>query len=327
MRGIPISGKSCALLGPLLCAFAAQVSQAGSYSDAVLADNPLAYYRLNESTGSTAASIGSAAGVDATYVNIPGATATNTSALDQAGPPLPGFDASNRSVFFEPEDGPASDGSDTPLIVKAWDAIGTDPLALDGSTGLTIEAWIRRSTPTVTSGAENEGIASRYQQDGAGLGSGGRSYNLFYDNDINAIAMAVSDDGAFKSAGVLEATDFDVPVGEWLHVVGTYAPPSGPDPATMAIFVNGEEVANRTTTLNSLFSGAADFWIGQQFTTADNWTFEGNIDEVAIYDQVLSDQAILGHYQAAIPEPSSLVVLVLGVVAFGSLKIRQPQLQ
>lgn len=297
------------------CLLMSNSAKAGLYSDSVLLDNPVGYYRLDETSGPTAANSGTASGIDGTFFNIPGATTNNMSALGEAGAPLPGFDPTNKSVLFDPEDGALSTGSDSPIIEVEWNASGSNPLALDGSTGLTVEAWIRRATPVANVGNENEGIAGRYQVDGAGLGDPGRAYVLYYDNDINALAFAISDSGSFNSVGVLEATDYDVPVDEWLHVVGTYSPAAGPDSAMITLYVNGEEIGSRDTTVASIFNGAADFWIGQQFNNDDNWSFEGNIDEVAIYDKVLSEERIAAHYQAAIPEPGSLVLVGMGFTA------------
>lgn len=286
---------------------------AGLYSDAVLSDAPLAYYRLNETSGTTAANIGSASGIDATYEFIPGATATNTSEYGQPGPDGPGFDASNFSIFLDPEEG----SGDNPAVVRPWS--GPDPLAIDGSTGLTLEAWVKRGPQTFETSNDSEGIVGRYQDNTASPdGMEARSYLLAYDDEDNAFTFVITDLGNFSDADQLTADSYAVPLDEWIHVAATYAPPAlvnPADPGMMKLYVNGTEVASKTTTKTFLYTGQADMWIGRQFTNSDQWTFEGNIDEVAIYDKPLSGDAILAHYTAAVPEPSTYALAAVGFLA------------
>jgi hypothetical protein len=303
---------------------------ASIYSAAVLADGPLAYYRLDETTGAVADNLGSAgAVVDATYVNL--GTGTGANNIGQAGPRpgditgsevIDGLESTNAAPRFAPLTTPAF-----PRVEVPWNPIGPNPLALDGTTGLTLEAWIYRDPQTVLTSNDNEGIISRFQQFQGGVSGqpGARGYNLYYDDDINAFGFSTSHNGSAQSVangGVLEATDYDVPVGEWVHVVATYE--SNGSAADLAIYANGEMVASTTsTTVLSLYAGQADFWIGQQFNNNRQWTFEGSIDEVAVYDYALSASQILSHYQAAIvPEPAALTV-ALGAVLWVGMVIRR----
>lgn len=291
-----------ALLASMLVAGLNASVAFGQYSNKVFSDSPIAYYRLEETSGTIATNSGSLGmAVDGTFLNLGSDTGVNN--IAQAGPRLgdlaggfaiDGFGADNKAVRLSPLTAP-----DFPGVEVPWDTEGANPLALDGSTGLTLEAWIYRDLPIV-SGSDNEGIVARYQDDTASPdGAEARAYNLYYDDDINGFGFAISDDGNFDSAnGVLEAVDYDVPLQEWVHVAATLEP-MGTGSANMSIYANGNLVANRTTPLTSLYTGAADFWIGQQFTTANNWTFEGTIDEVAVYDYPLTATRILEHYEAA----------------------------
>ena len=77
----------------VLLALAARVDASVHYSDTVLAQNPIAYYRLNETTGTTAFDL--VGGNNAIY----GSALT----LGQAGPrptQFGGFEADNRAVQF-----------------------------------------------------------------------------------------------------------------------------------------------------------------------------------------------------------------------------------
>jgi hypothetical protein len=289
---------------------------ASIYSAALLADGPLAYYRLDETTGTLADNLGSAgATVDGTYVNL--GTGSGANNIGQVGPrpgdlsgsdAINGLESTNNAARFAPLTAPAF-----PRVEVPWNPIGPNPLALDGTTGLTLEAWIYRDPQAVLTSNDNEGIISRFQQFQGGISGqpGARGYNLYYDDDINAFGFSTSHNGSAQSVangGVVEATGYDVPLGEWVHVVATYE--SNGAVANLAIYANGEVVASTTsTTVLSLYSGQADFWIGQQFNNNRQWTFEGSIDEVAVYNYALSASQILGHYEAAVvPEPGAIVL-------------------
>ncbi|WP_425396418.1 LamG-like jellyroll fold domain-containing protein [Aeoliella sp.] len=306
---LPLLATTLLALSPVVCT----ASLAGTYSDAVLADNPLAYYRLNETSGSTAANSGTAAGIDAVYDSIPGGTAENMSAYGVPGPNLPGFDPSNTSILIDPNEGAGGN----PAVVRAW--TDPDPLAIDGATGLSLEAWVKLAPQSIDTSNDSEGIVGRYQDNLASPdGMEARSYLLGYDEEDNAFIFLVTDLGNFSHADQLIASDYDVPLEEWLHVVSTYSPPglvNPGDPGMMKIYVNGEEVASKETTKTSIYTGQTDLWIGRQYQNTDQWTFEGNIDEVAIYDYPLSPDAVARHYAAAIPEPGSVALAVLGTLA------------
>ncbi|MEX2171740.1 MAG: LamG domain-containing protein [Pirellulales bacterium] len=318
-------------LAPGLPAFA------GSYSAAVLLDNPVAYYRLDETTGATASNLGTGAGINGTYVNIPGVTVNNMSNYGQPGPrpaAFPGFESGNNSAFFDPENGSVAASTTFPRVEVV---APNNPLTITGA--LTLEAWIKRSAQAVD-GGNNEGIVGRFRQDQDPVTAGlqqARSYVLYFDSTTNpdnstgtpGIGFALSSSGTFQSANNYEFAA-DIPEGKWTHVAAVFDPGR-----RVEVYVNGlsigelidDDVVDTAADIqilsDPLFSGLADFWIGQQFTGADEWTFEGNIDEVAVYASALSDAQILNHFQAAqVPEPKSwqLALLVGATVWLGRRK-------
>jgi hypothetical protein len=76
------------------------------------------------------------------------------------------------------------------------------------------------------------------------------------------------------------------------HVVGTY---SG---TQMRLYLNGSEVGSPVADTGSIAAFTAVLRLGRAATGGD--TFDGVIDEVAVYDGVLSDARILAHYNAGI---------------------------
>lgn len=94
----------------------------------------------------------------------------------------------------------------------------------------------------------------------------------------------------------------------WYHVAWTYSAA----PGTQEIFVNGVLVATDTGK-GAISGGGTELAIG--WTGRDsNDAFNGKIDDVRIYDNVLSQAEIA----ALIPEPSVLGIIALsGLFAFG----------
>ena len=269
--------------------------RASAYSDAVLADNPVAYYRLDGTTNDFAANAGSGgAQLDANYVNVgvgegkrnvgqPGARPG-----DPAGSfPIDGLEADNKAVHL----GHDVDNPALYAYLERPDFIGS-PVDVTGA--LTLEAWIYRDPQLAT--GNNEGVVGRYQ--GATFGNQ-RSYSLYYNPRTGGgLGFVLSDNGTFQTGFDLKGPT--IPEGEWTHVAATY------DPSTrMALYVNGELVIERTDPIGipaAIFDSSAPLWIGAQFSLASNTMFEGKIDEVAVYSGALSDAAILGHYEAAVSD-------------------------
>ena len=48
---------------------------------------------------------------------------------------------------------------------------------------------------------------------------------------------------------------------------------------------------------------------------AATFFFNGKLDEIAVYGRALGYDEIVDHYRAAIPEPSSLILVALGTLA------------
>ncbi len=273
----------------LLLSLTAQPAQA-QYSAAVLADGPVAYYRLNEQGDGLTffAQEASNPSLDAAFENIGLFGETGPNNIGQVGPRpgdiaggfvIDGFAADNRAVHF----GRAASGYSR--IELADDANTPNPLDITGS--LTLEAWVNRDAQT--DGGANEGIISKY------FGTGNnRSYNLFYDPTPGVVGFVISDTGLYSAANeILSPTD--LAIGEWTHVVGVFNQAD----QSLSLYFNGQLVASRTSAATSIFDGTAPFHIGHQFNTSPNSTFEGRIDEAAIYNKALTDAQVLTHFEAA----------------------------
>lgn len=279
----------------LVVAACPSLSHASAYSDAVLADNPVAYYRLDGTTNDFAANAGSGgAALDANYIEIGAGEGKRN--VGQAGPrpgdpagsfPIDGLEEDNKAVHL----GHDPENPTLYAYMERPDFLGS-PVDITG--GITLEAWIYRD-PQLANG-NNEGIVGRYQ--GSTFGNQ-RSYSLYYNPRTGGgLGFVLSDNGSFQSGFDLKGPT--IPEGEWTHIAATFSPST-----RMALFINGALVAERTDPTGipaAIFDSAAPLWIGAQFSLAANTMFEGKIDEVAVYNTTLSDAAILAHYETAVSD-------------------------
>ena len=79
----------------------------------------------------------------------------------------------------------------------------------------------------------------------------------------------------------------------WAHVSATYD-----NETELKIYVNGEEVYNKSD-INPLMTGNAKMTLGKQiFTFADRAWTNGVVDEVAVYDRALTSDEVMQNYMA-----------------------------
>jgi hypothetical protein len=64
----------------------------------------------------------------------------------------------------------------------------------------------------------------------------------------------------------------------------------------------------------SVFTGTPFLEIGGRDVGGFTEMWNGKIDEVAVYDGVLTPQRIAAHYAAGVPEPSAALLSMLGLI-------------
>lgn len=95
---------------------------------------------------------------------------------------------------------------------------------------------------------------------------------------------------------------FSVFPNRWYHAVVTYSD-------TIGLWVDGLLIASQSYPANP-FDGT-DFRLGRHNEADPQW-FQGSIDDVRFYDHVLASEEIQALAAEGVPEPASLVLLVLG---------------
>jgi hypothetical protein len=259
----------------------------GPYKSAVLAKQPVGYWRLGEQVGPTAADA-SGFGSDGTYVGNP--------ALGQAGALVNDHDT---AIGLN---GPGSrDYVEVPDLVSQAFSQPTSGL------GLTVEVWIRPDVLTFR-GETRE----RYIHWLGKCGSGECEWGLrFYSQDSpsrpNRLSAYIwNPDGGEGAGAYFQDT---LTPGAWIHVVAVYEPgdqdtdpPAGvhiyrdgvhrlgpPSPGTLyrtfGIVALHGRLPLRFGTRDAAISGSA----GASYLT-------GGLDEVAIYPRVLTPDEILENY-------------------------------
>jgi hypothetical protein len=232
--------------------FGLPAANAATYSDTVKADNPIAYYRLEETSGATAADSSASGAYSATY-NVAGA-------YPQLG--QPGIDTNSISLSS------AAGASGIAGYYADFNPQGP----------FSFELWARpTSAPT---GGDHRCPIGNFGGWGTGGGYGSGWYIYQTPNPGSAFALVSAPTGVWITSSYSLFT--------WYHLVGTY------DGTNFALYVNGALMGSAPHA-TYLANPGNPMGIGQR---ADGYgTWDGNLDEVAIYTNALSLARIQAHYQ------------------------------
>ncbi len=137
-----------------------------------------------------------------------------------------------------------------------------------------VSAWVR---PATISGTYSYIISSHYA---GSTEVQGYCLRIYSDN----IYFAVKDESATRYA-----SSDTISAGDWYHIVGVYRHTEGATyPYKIELYVNGE-LAGQNTYLEAITSCTADFYIGCNYVSGStiNYPFNGDIDNIMIYDRAL----------------------------------------
>lgn len=233
------------------------------YSQAILKDRPIAFWRLNELAGTAAYDY--AGGYNGIYTNT---------ALGQAGHTL--LDTRRAVRLGSP--------STTNSLVHG---IGLD-FSGTGNAVFSVEAWVNGAAQTSDSGIVTKGY-----------GSGGEQFNLDCGGPNRAFRFFVRS----ASGGVHLVNSSVVPNSQWHHVVGVCNQAGGVVSLYVDGISAGQAAITPGTgllpsaapvTIGSRRSGA---------TTAYDFQFKGLISHVAMYDRALSAAQVQAHFAEATNRP------------------------
>lgn len=275
LRGAGVAGLAGMLRGPLV----RTVRASDQYSSVVLAKGPVGYWRLGELTGTTA-SDSSGNGYDGTYLG---------------NPTLGGPGAINN----DPDTAVTLNGGGD--YVEIQDQSGAPFSQPTSTVGLTVEVWMRPDAlifPGETSDPYihwlGKGIPSNYEW-------GFRFYSGDSPDRPNRISAYIWNPSGGEGAGAYFQDALTA--GAWIHVVACYEPGdlNTDPPAGVHIYRDGVHRLGPPSpgTLYQTYgispqNGSAPVRLGARNNL--NLTFQGGLDEVAIYPRVLSADEILENY-------------------------------
>ena len=246
--------------------FGVNTALGSDYPGTILADNPVAYYRLEEISGGLATD-SSPNHFDGSYVQ--NSTGTYPQ-LAQAG-------IDTNSVFF-------NGTADSAHVVIPYN-IQLSPTATDGKTGapFSAECWAQATSPSSSDYTSPLAMSGAYSGAYQAAGSGWNFYQTQGPNSVWALFI--------RGTGVNALNGPKVTLLTWYHLAVTW------DGTTATFYVNGVAQASSAITYYAVDPVAAyDGSIGSGPQTGHG-AFAGGVDEVAFYTNALSAAQILNHYQ------------------------------
>jgi len=281
------------LLLAALVATATAASKPSRYADLVLADKPVAYWRLND-TGPTA--LNSAPGAKAALLN--GAVEGKVAVGQRAQP-------SEQFPEFEP-DSAAAGFSGQGQFIRVKDPGANSPLDFAKGDAITMEAWVyvnslkdgqyvyvvgKGRTGNKGFEANNQNYALRLHGEG---GAACVSF-LFRDAEKGAIAAKAkaTKEEAEKNWHRWTSNDGFLPGSGWHHVAVTYTFGKG---ASVKGYLDGVEVKGKWDMGGQ--SDAApvvdddEVWLGSSMGAQAGSTFNGLLNEVAIHRRALDAKTL-----------------------------------
>jgi len=249
-------------------------TSAEPYAYAVLANHPAAYWRLNETNDTTFSSSQaydySGNNLNAAY----GSSATD----DQAGPQspaFPGFEADNSSVLM------VNGSPNANLVVP--------DLNLDTNT-VTITAWINPS-----------GLVGTYYGLLMWRGNGGDVAGFDFGGTLSGTVAGLGYTWNTNSAASYDySSGLYPPLGQWSFVALTVTPTN----TTFYLYYVGNGATNLLKSVQVVTNGPEAFAGGRIWIGGDNYdngrNFNGNIDEVAVFNHSLSESQVQSLFLTAL---------------------------
>jgi autotransporter-associated beta strand protein len=247
-----------------------------AYAVAVLNNNPMAYFRLDETPDDAAGNNGKiahdyAGGNNGVYSN----TVLNVAGFPY-GPPLPAnTDPAAQFGTFATHN---SYAGSIPLDF----AVPTNQNA-----AFSVETWVYGQGPQPNAGFVSKGYGAGGEQFCLSASAGGNNFTFFVRDVSGAVHQVITGNTPFAVQG-------------WYHLVGVCDEPNG----LVHLYVNGLEVGTGAaiTPGSGLLSSPLSVAIGARPSIAGtNYDTQlvGTLDEVAIYNYALSSNQVAAHYYSS----------------------------
>jgi hypothetical protein len=245
-----------------------------AYASNLLALNPIAYWRLNETNAPAPAEI-------VTNLGTLGSTA-NGSVFDAVVQGEPGI--VNSSFRYQNPD----------MLVTYFGSHVDIPFqtALNPAGAFTVELWAKPAQISTD-------VFSPASSIDASLNSGNSRDGWLFYQATNTWQFRVGGSSGYKATLTGGSAQSNV----WHHLAGVY------DGVNVSLYVDGTKVAGPTAASGFVANGSQPFRVGA--TTIPNRTFDGWVDEVAFYTNALSAAVIAAHFAAATTNNSGYAAQIL----------------
>jgi hypothetical protein len=151
-------------------------------------------------------------------------------------------------------------------------------------THMTIMAWVN--------------LAASTPQDVAGRTVGGRTFDFYVGSD-NKVHFLWSSDGTAPNADNLGTT---ATISGWTHLAVTF------NSGVVKIYINGVQAATVSSAITSIYTpSGCGFRIGD--SGYNGQYADGKIDEVYLYNRVLTPQEIMGQYLQTQLRPDTIAIV------------------
>jgi Concanavalin A-like lectin/glucanases superfamily len=182
----------------------------------------------------------------------------------------------------------------------------------DGVTQLSYSVWVKPNLAQLGSGGDldNKGIFTTGTL--TALRSGGPTANQFWGATWSTQnKFRIDATGTFNSAPIYDGTETEP---EWIHLAFTWDGTAGNANAgdeVVKTYINGVLVNTATRNVSQIIDDGS-WQIGRDRTFAGR-TFGGMIDDLAVWDQVLSEEQIGLIYNGGLAGDDAITSLSLGV--------------
>ena len=189
----------------------------------------------------------------------------------------------------------------------SWQLDAAESAALRGlANDFTVAGWIRLDSATMATKSGTNTQLNRFIGDDSAWDADGWAFGVFDDGRVRFTKNGVVD---------LDTASSHVALDSWVHLAATVSSTAGVD-----VYVDGavvENFANTADTNTGLGNNGVEdpYAIGRAYGNGEAQWFAGSIDEVRVYDTVLSGAAIAE--LASVPEPSGLALFLFGLVGMG----------
>jgi RHS repeat-associated protein len=294
-------------------AVAASADASGDYPSTVLSDNPSAYWRLGESSGTAFAD--SSGNGNTLTLSPPASPSGVPGTYDAAGDVSPddgayqfNFDDSNLRNYPPNYFDWDTNGLSLAPRMQATMSSGYP----SGTNSYTFEAWVKPTGESSSAPSFPQEIIGNLWGNGTcgsgqPLDAGTRLYFLEAQGNTQGVFVFERGPSGCPSTFTLPTQTYSVPVasGQWYYVVGTF------DGQTMRLYIDGTLVTQQPSAGFSIGNSSDDQTINigggrsvLRYDTSDDH-FKGVIDEAGVYGYALSGSQVQAHYAGGLSTDNS----------------------